>query len=88
MLFTLFNIFNLVGYRLYVIVIFEFYVVQMYEPGLGRHHPTKTRRVLGPDRAIVSTLWLARYDPKVFCAFLNRSYLARSTMGPEQPDPV
>jgi hypothetical protein len=39
MMLTLFNIFNLVSYELYVDVIFRFYVVQIYGPGLDRHWP-------------------------------------------------
>jgi hypothetical protein len=41
MILALFNIFSVVSYELYLIVIFKFYVVQIYEPGLGQHGPTK-----------------------------------------------
>jgi hypothetical protein len=34
---TVFNFFNLVSYRLYVVIIFEFYVVKIYGSSLGRH---------------------------------------------------
>jgi hypothetical protein len=56
MMLTLFNIFSLVSYVLYVVVIFEFYVVQIYGPGLGRHGLTQARRALGPGWATVFTL--------------------------------
>jgi hypothetical protein len=39
---VLFNILNLVSYRLYVVAIFEFYMVQIYRLGLGRHDSIKT----------------------------------------------
>lgn len=39
MMFTLFNIFNLVKYELYVIVIFGLYMVQIYDPILDQHEP-------------------------------------------------
>jgi hypothetical protein len=37
MILTLFNIFSLVSYVFYVVVIFEFYMVQIYGSGLDRH---------------------------------------------------
>jgi hypothetical protein len=53
------NIFNLVSYELYVIVIFGFDVVQIYESGLYRHDPKKVRRALGSDWTTFSTLWVS-----------------------------
>jgi hypothetical protein len=47
MMFTLFNIFNLVKYGLYVVVTFSLYMVQIYDPILDQHEPMKTCRVLG-----------------------------------------
>jgi hypothetical protein len=41
MMLILFNIFHLVSYGLYEIVIFEFHVVQIYGSGLNRHNPDK-----------------------------------------------
>jgi hypothetical protein len=34
----MFNIFNLVSYGVYVVVIFRLYVFQIYELGLDRHN--------------------------------------------------
>jgi heme/copper-type cytochrome/quinol oxidase subunit 2 len=56
MMLALFNIFSLVSYVLYVVVIFEFYMVQIYRSGLSRHDPTKTRRVLELGWTTVFTL--------------------------------
>jgi hypothetical protein len=43
---ALFNNFNVVSYGLYLVVIFGFYVVQIYEPGLSLHDPMKARHAL------------------------------------------
>jgi hypothetical protein len=59
MVLTLFNIFSLVSYVLYVVVIFEFYMVQIYRSGLSKHDPTKTRCVLMSDCTSVSTLYIS-----------------------------
>jgi hypothetical protein len=37
------NNFNLVNYRFYMVVAFEFYVVQINESGLGQHDLTKAQ---------------------------------------------
>ena len=57
---ALFNNFNVVSYGLYLVVIFGFYVVQIYEPGLSLHDLMKAQRALG----------LAQHDPKNFRAIL------------------
>lgn len=57
MLLTLFNILNLVRYELYVVVIFVFYVVQIYESELNRHGPTKARHALGSDHCLYILDW-------------------------------
>jgi hypothetical protein len=46
MMLILFNIFNLVRYEVYVVVIFGFYVVQVYGSDLCHHRPMKTRNAL------------------------------------------
>ena len=73
-MFDLFKIFSLVSY--------EFYVVQIYELNLGQHSPTKTRRALGLGWATVSTHWSRTTRLKSFLSFLARAHLARSIMGP------
>jgi hypothetical protein len=73
MLLILFNIFNLVKYGLYVVVIFIFYVVQIYESELNRHGPTKARHALGSDHCLYILDWydmiqkfLGLLDPNLF----------------------
>jgi hypothetical protein len=46
---TLFNIFNIVSYALYMVIIFTFYVIQIYGSSLDRYDPTKPRYALEPD---------------------------------------
>jgi hypothetical protein len=75
MLITLVNIFNLVSYEFYVIVIFEFDVVQIYGSGLYRHDPKKIRRSLGLGSATFSTLWVSPTRPKKILAFLSQAHL-------------
>jgi hypothetical protein len=41
MMLVLFNIFNLLSYGLYVVVIFRLYVVQIYGPVLGWYGPKR-----------------------------------------------
>lgn len=56
MMLALFNIFNVVSHELYLIVLFEFYVVQIYGAELRLTRAKKIRRALGSDWTIVSTL--------------------------------
>jgi hypothetical protein len=44
---------------------------QIYRPGLGRHDPTKARRVLGSGYATVSTLQAGTTRPKLFLGFTD-----------------
>jgi hypothetical protein len=41
MILILFNIFNLVSCRFYVVVKFEFYMIQIYGPSLSRARPNE-----------------------------------------------
>jgi hypothetical protein len=86
---ALFNIFNLVSYVLYVVVIFRLYVVQIYGSGLGRHDPSKAQRALGSGYATFSTIWAGNARSKsFFWAFLARACLAQSMMGPDRSGPI
>jgi hypothetical protein len=68
---ALFNIFSLVSYALYVVVIFEFYMIQIYGSGLSRHDPTKTRCVLGLGWTTVFTHWTGTTRSKKNLDFLD-----------------
>jgi hypothetical protein len=67
MMLELFNMFNLVSYELYIVVIFWF--GQIYGSGLGQHGPTKARRGLEPDWATVFTLRADTARPKSYLGF-------------------
>jgi hypothetical protein len=73
-MFDLFKIFNLVSY--------EFYVVQIYGLDLDQHSPTKTRCALGLGWATVSTLWSDTAWPKSFFVLLGPSLCGSKYNGP------
>jgi hypothetical protein len=54
MMLTLFNIFSLVSYLLYMFVIFEFYIVQIYELGRGGPNQSMTCFMTGLDHSFYS----------------------------------
>jgi hypothetical protein len=90
MLLTLFNIFNLVSYELYVVVIFGFYVVQIYGSCLGQHGATKARRALRLGWTTVSIFWAGTTRPKKFLNLLGLSSFSpkHDELGSGRADPI
>jgi hypothetical protein len=78
MLLTLFNIFNLVSYKFYLVVIFEFYMVKIYGPDLDQHGSMNTRRVLEPVIQALGSVWFQSIVE------WNRSILVLRLFGPNQ----
>jgi hypothetical protein len=75
---TVFNLFNLVSYELFVVVMFGLCVVQICGPGLGRQGLMKVRCALGLGLATVSTLSDGTTRPESFLGPFVQACLAQA----------